>query len=135
MALDVAQDNYVEVQSVVEPLVKTSEWLQQYGIVNVANAVLNFLELDQTVVVLTFVARQVGHHEGYNECAFHVRETMQANWDNNHYSVDAKAEKVYAGQQEKYNNLALTIMDLVSEALQLDDYVACLKAIFELPET
>ncbi|KAJ0577315.1 hypothetical protein HanPSC8_Chr05g0210721 [Helianthus annuus] len=45
-ALDVAYDNYAEVQAVVEHLVNDSEWLQQYGIAYVANAVLNSVELD-----------------------------------------------------------------------------------------
>ncbi|MFS7944139.1 hypothetical protein Hanom_Chr06g00508571 [Helianthus anomalus] len=64
-ALDVAQDNYPEVQSVVVPLVNNSEWLQQYRIANVANAVLNFVELDKTVAALTIAARRMGHREWY----------------------------------------------------------------------
>ncbi|KAJ0744787.1 hypothetical protein HanPI659440_Chr10g0391631 [Helianthus annuus] len=33
-ALNVAQDNYAEVQSTVEPLINNLDWLQNYGIVH-----------------------------------------------------------------------------------------------------
>ncbi|MFS7967036.1 hypothetical protein Hanom_Chr09g00781001 [Helianthus anomalus] len=52
-ALDVAWDNYTEIQSV-----NNSECLQQYGISYVANAFLNSVELDQTVAALIVAA----HH-------------------------------------------------------------------------
>ncbi|KAM0009888.1 hypothetical protein Hdeb2414_s0007g00239571 [Helianthus debilis subsp. tardiflorus] len=55
-ALDVAQDNYAEVQLVVKPLVNNSKWLRQYEIAHVANAVLNSVGLDQTMVALTVAA-------------------------------------------------------------------------------
>ncbi|KAJ0540799.1 hypothetical protein HanRHA438_Chr09g0377341 [Helianthus annuus] len=77
--LNVAQENYAQTQSMIEPLVNNSEWLQHYGIAYAANAVLNSIELDQTVAALTIAALQVGHREGYEECAYHVSEVMQTN--------------------------------------------------------
>ncbi|MFS7968195.1 hypothetical protein Hanom_Chr09g00794641 [Helianthus anomalus] len=37
--------------------------------------------------------------------------------------------------EENCDNLALLVMDLVTEALKHDDYVARLRAFFEPPET
>ncbi|KAJ0604787.1 hypothetical protein HanRHA438_Chr02g0067441 [Helianthus annuus] len=75
-ALDVAQDNYDEVQATVEPFVNNLEWLQQYGIVHAANSVLNSIELDRVVAALTIASRHVGHREGYAECASHVEAAI-----------------------------------------------------------
>ncbi|KAM0069572.1 hypothetical protein Hdeb2414_s0001g00003191 [Helianthus debilis subsp. tardiflorus] len=63
-ALNVAQENYAEVQSTVEPLITDLGWLQHYGI---ANSILNDTELDRAVAVLPMVARAAGHHVGYVE--------------------------------------------------------------------
>ncbi|MFS8033150.1 hypothetical protein Hanom_Chr17g01566131 [Helianthus anomalus] len=76
VAMNVTQDNYPEVQAMVEPLVDNSVWLQQHCIV----------------------------HASLLRC------------------------------KKTYKKLALPVMDLVSEALQHNDYVACLKSIFELAE-
>ncbi|KAJ0588036.1 hypothetical protein HanIR_Chr04g0169991 [Helianthus annuus] len=71
-ALNVAQDNYSEVQSIVEPLINNLDWLQNYGIAHIANSILNSAELYRVVVALTVAYRAVGHRAGYVECAAHV---------------------------------------------------------------
>ncbi|KAM0027471.1 hypothetical protein Hdeb2414_s0019g00540611 [Helianthus debilis subsp. tardiflorus] len=58
MEVDVgAERECAEAQVILETLRDNSLWLQQQGIVHVANAVLNSVELDQTVAALTVVAR------------------------------------------------------------------------------
>ncbi|MFS7964008.1 hypothetical protein Hanom_Chr08g00745051 [Helianthus anomalus] len=126
-ALDVARDNYAEIKSVVKPLVNNSEWLQWYGIAHVTNAVLNLVELDQTVVAFIVAARHMDHREGYTECASHVEAALKFKWDNSHCSTSAEVETIF----EK-TILALPIMDLVSDALQHDDYVTRLKSILKV---
>ncbi|MFS7912594.1 hypothetical protein Hanom_Chr02g00131791 [Helianthus anomalus] len=72
VALNVAQENDVEVQSKVEPLITDLGWLQHYGVAYVANSILNATELDRAVAALTMAARAAGHRAGYVECAVHV---------------------------------------------------------------
>ncbi|MFS7912524.1 hypothetical protein Hanom_Chr02g00130921 [Helianthus anomalus] len=62
-ALNVAQDNYKEVQQMVQPLVDNSTCLQQCRIVHVANAVLNSVELGDSVAALTVSVRSLRHQE------------------------------------------------------------------------
>ncbi|KAJ0821503.1 hypothetical protein HanPSC8_Chr16g0721001 [Helianthus annuus] len=84
VALDIAQDNYAEVQSTFEPLVNNLEWLQQYGVAHAANAVLNSIELDQSVAALTVATRHMGHRDGYIECVSHVEAMLKVKWDDRH---------------------------------------------------
>ncbi|KAM0035608.1 hypothetical protein Hdeb2414_s0015g00448361 [Helianthus debilis subsp. tardiflorus] len=63
-ALNVAQTNYSEAQSIVDTLISESEWMRNHGVA----------ALDQAVAALTDVARVVGHRSGYLECAQHVEE-------------------------------------------------------------
>ncbi|KAM0035814.1 hypothetical protein Hdeb2414_s0015g00450971 [Helianthus debilis subsp. tardiflorus] len=60
-ALNVAQENYAEVQSTVEPLITDLGWLQHYGVAYIANSILNATELDRAVAVLTMATRAAGH--------------------------------------------------------------------------
>ncbi|MFS7966846.1 hypothetical protein Hanom_Chr09g00778641 [Helianthus anomalus] len=99
----------------------------------VANVVLNSAELDQTVAALAVAVRHMGHHEGYTECTSHDEARLKVKWENSHCSTSVEVGTVFAKAQESYNHVALPIMDLVSEALQHNDYVAPLKAIFEVP--
>ncbi|MFS7904542.1 hypothetical protein Hanom_Chr01g00037331 [Helianthus anomalus] len=94
-ALDVAQDNYAEVQSVVELLVNNSEWLRQYGIAHVANAVLNSVELHQTVAALTVaVATWVIAKGAWNVQL--MLAALKMKWYTSHCFVNAEVEKGFA---------------------------------------
>ncbi|KAF5798153.1 hypothetical protein HanXRQr2_Chr07g0289481 [Helianthus annuus] len=115
----------------VEPLVNNLEWLQKYGIAHVTNAVLNSTKLDQTVAALIVAARHMGHSEGYTECASH-RPRLKSNGTIAIVSLVLRWRR-FCQTQDSYNHLALPGMDLVFDALQHDDYVVCLKAIFEVP--
>ncbi|KAJ0782954.1 hypothetical protein HanLR1_Chr01g0014101 [Helianthus annuus] len=68
-ALNVAQNNYAEAQSIVDTLVSESEWLRSRVVVLIANSILNASELDAAVVALIDTSRTVGHRGGYLECA------------------------------------------------------------------
>ncbi|KAJ0684355.1 hypothetical protein HanLR1_Chr11g0390311 [Helianthus annuus] len=133
--LNVAQENYAEVQSTVEPLITDFGWLQHYGLAHIANSILNATELDRAVVALTMVARAAGHHVGCVECAAHVEDALRTRFGTRHCSVSEGAEEGLLKAEENYDNLSLPIMDLVSEALKHNNYVARLRSIFEPPET
>ncbi|KAM0047093.1 hypothetical protein Hdeb2414_s0009g00324441 [Helianthus debilis subsp. tardiflorus] len=59
-ALNVAQTNYAEAQSIVDSLLSDSELMQNHGVEYVANSILNATELDQAVAGLTDAARAIG---------------------------------------------------------------------------
>ncbi|MFS8024570.1 hypothetical protein Hanom_Chr16g01464771 [Helianthus anomalus] len=99
-ALNVAQDNDAEIQSTIEALevgVVATIWDHACKslLLSVANAVLNSIELNQTVMALTVAVRHKGHHEGYTECVPHVEVALHVKWDNSHCSTSAEVETVY----------------------------------------
>ncbi|MFS7981506.1 hypothetical protein Hanom_Chr10g00951731 [Helianthus anomalus] len=67
MALNVAQDNYVEVQSTMGPLINNLDWLQNYGIAHISNSIFNSAELDGAVVALIVASKAAGDRAGYVE--------------------------------------------------------------------
>ncbi|KAJ0436748.1 hypothetical protein HanHA300_Chr16g0594181 [Helianthus annuus] len=90
---------------------------------------------DCPLATLTVASRHAGHREGYVKCASHVETVFDVQWGTQHCSVKEQAEEGLRKAEENHDNLSLPIMDLVSEALKHDDYVTCLKAIFEPPKT
>ncbi|MFS7990831.1 hypothetical protein Hanom_Chr11g01063521 [Helianthus anomalus] len=71
-----------------------------------------------------------GYAQGYAECTRHVVEAIKTNWDTNKsatHGVDTAA--AHAATKAEYNNLRIPMMDLVTVALQSDDFVAQLKDI------
>ncbi|KAM0041295.1 hypothetical protein Hdeb2414_s0011g00364691 [Helianthus debilis subsp. tardiflorus] len=134
-ALNVAQNNYAEAQSVVDMLVSKSEWMRNHGAAAVANSILNATKLDQEVAALTDAVRAIGHRDGYLECAQHVEEVLGQHFGTRHYSVTDQADEVLSQAEEFYDHLFLPVMELVTEALKHDDYVARLKSILTVLET
>ncbi|KAM0061431.1 hypothetical protein Hdeb2414_s0004g00135941 [Helianthus debilis subsp. tardiflorus] len=85
-ALNVAQNNYVEAQGIVNMLVSEAEWKCGRGVVLMANSILNAGELDGAVASLIDASHAVGHRGGYLECAHHVEEVCGQEFDTSHCS-------------------------------------------------
>ncbi|KAF5756378.1 hypothetical protein HanXRQr2_Chr17g0813951 [Helianthus annuus] len=134
-ALNVALENYAEVQSTVESLLSDCEWMQNFGIAHITSSILNATELDKVVVALTMVARAAGHRVGYLECAKHVEEALHQHFGSRRYSAREGAEDGLRRAKEDYNSLSIPVLDVITEALKHDDYVASLRSFFEPPET
>ncbi|KAJ0561048.1 hypothetical protein HanHA300_Chr06g0218431 [Helianthus annuus] len=109
--------------------------MRNHGVAAVANSILNATELDQAVTALTDAARAVGHRSGYLECAQHVKEALGQQFGTRHCSVTDQANEVRSRAEEVYDHLSLPVMELVTEALKHDDYVARLKSILIVLET
>ncbi|MFS7981361.1 putative transcription factor C3H family [Helianthus anomalus] len=122
-------------ESLVELLKNDMLWMRHHGIINVcqppvANSILNSIDLDQTVANVMVTARNDGYTQGYAECTQHVNDALRVDWDNSRSAtrrVDTGA--AHAAAKAEYNNLRLPVMDLVTTALQSDDFVAQLKDI------
>ncbi|KAJ0715786.1 hypothetical protein HanPI659440_Chr13g0505391 [Helianthus annuus] len=93
-ALNVAQNNYAEAQSIMDTLVSESERMRNRGVAAITNSVLNATELDQAVEALTDVALAVGHRGGYLECAQHVEEALGQQFGIRHCSVTDQADEM-----------------------------------------
>ncbi|MFS8018278.1 hypothetical protein Hanom_Chr15g01390201 [Helianthus anomalus] len=105
--------------------------MQHHGIINVANSILNSIDLDQTVANLMVTARSDGYTQGYPKCTQHVTNALRVDWDTSRYTtrgVDSSA--AHAVAKEEYYNLRLLVMDLVTTELQSEDFVNQLKEIF-----
>ncbi|KAM0007981.1 hypothetical protein Hdeb2414_s0013g00415931 [Helianthus debilis subsp. tardiflorus] len=97
----------------------------------VANSVLNSVDLDQAVAKLMVTVGNDGYTQGYEECTKHVNNALRIDWDTRRsafHRVDTGAAHVAA--KTEYNNLHHPVMDLVSAALQSDEFVAELKEVF-----
>ncbi|KAJ0693082.1 hypothetical protein HanPI659440_Chr15g0593151 [Helianthus annuus] len=134
-ALNVAQNNYIEAQTIVDMLVSESEWMRSRGVAAIANSILNATELDGAVTALTDVARAVGHRGGYLECAHHVEEALGQPFDTRHCFVSDQAKSMLARAEHVYDHLSLPVMELVTDALKHDDWSVRLKSILDPQET
>ncbi|MFS8034394.1 hypothetical protein Hanom_Chr17g01580651 [Helianthus anomalus] len=86
-ALNVAQNNYAEAQTIIDTLVAESEWMRSRGVAAITNSILHATELDGAVAALIDASRAVGHRDGYLECAQHVEEAFGQQFDIHHCSV------------------------------------------------
>ncbi|KAJ0555481.1 hypothetical protein HanIR_Chr07g0302541 [Helianthus annuus] len=120
-ALNVVQNNYSEVQGIVDTLAFEAEWMRGRGVVLMANSILNASELDGVVATLIDVSRAVGHRGGYLECAQHVEEALGQEFDVSHFSVTDQDDAALARAEKAYDHLSLLVMDLVVKALEHDD--------------
>ncbi|KAF5803463.1 hypothetical protein HanRHA438_Chr06g0280641 [Helianthus annuus] len=71
----------VTAESLVEPLKDDMLWMKHRRIINVANSVLNSIDLDQTVANLMVTAHNDGYTQGYTECTQHVNNALRVDWD------------------------------------------------------
>ncbi|KAJ0614313.1 hypothetical protein HanIR_Chr02g0061041 [Helianthus annuus] len=124
-ALNVAQTNYAEDQSIVDTLISEYKWVRLQGVA----------VLDKAVDALMDTTRAVGHRGGYLECTQHVEEALKQHFGTRHRSVTDQADEMLAKAKEVYDHLSLPVMELVMEALKHEDYVARLKSILMVPET
>ncbi|MFS7903717.1 hypothetical protein Hanom_Chr01g00027311 [Helianthus anomalus] len=133
-SLNVAQNNYVEGQTIVDTLIFESEWMRNRGVAVIANSILNVTKLDQAVAALTDVARPVVHRGGYLEGAQHFEEALGQHFGTRHCSVSHAADSMLSRSEEGYDHLSLPVMELVIYALKHDDWSARLKSILDPPE-
>ncbi|MFS7980916.1 hypothetical protein Hanom_Chr10g00944791 [Helianthus anomalus] len=134
-AFNVAQNNYSEVQSIVDTLVFESEWMRNRGVALIANSILNASKMDAAVVMLIDASRAVGHRGGYLECAHHVEEAFGHEFNISHCSVTDQADAALAHAEGVYDHLSLPVIDLVTEALKHNDWCSRVKTILDPPQT
>ncbi|MFS7912426.1 hypothetical protein Hanom_Chr02g00129811 [Helianthus anomalus] len=93
-------------------------WMQHHGIIN-------------TVANLMVTARNDGYTQGYVECSQHVTDALRVDWDTGRSATRvADTSAAHAATKAEYKNLSLPVMDLVTIALQSEDFVNQLKEIF-----
>ncbi|KAJ0735195.1 hypothetical protein HanPI659440_Chr11g0429261 [Helianthus annuus] len=118
-------------ESLIEPLKNNMLWMQHHGIINVANAILNSIELDQFVAKLMVTARHDGYAQGYAECSQHVTNALKVDWDTSQSATSGvNTNAVFATAKKEYNSLRIPVMDLVTNAQQHENYVDQLKEVF-----
>ncbi|KAJ0714590.1 hypothetical protein HanPI659440_Chr13g0491171 [Helianthus annuus] len=128
--LENSETAWVTAESLVEPLENDMLWMRHHGVINVANSILNSIDLDQTVANLMVTARSDRYNQGYAECTQHVNDALKVDLDNNRSAMrGVDTEAAHATAKIECNNLCLPVMDLVTAALQSDDFVAKLKDI------
>ncbi|KAJ0475946.1 hypothetical protein HanRHA438_Chr13g0586301 [Helianthus annuus] len=118
-------------ESELEPFKSDMLWLKERGIASVADSVLNSEELDKTVAHLLVAAWNDGYAQGYAECSHHVVNALKVDWDTSRsatHGVDTEA--ALAAAKTQFNTLQLPVMDLITIALQSEDYVTQLREVF-----
>ncbi|MFS7934440.1 hypothetical protein Hanom_Chr05g00391591 [Helianthus anomalus] len=100
-------------ESQIKPLKNDMLWLKECRIISVANYVLYADELDEIVAHLLIAARNDGYAQGYAKCSHHVTNALIVDWDTSRPATQG-----------------LPIMDLVTVALQSEDFVTQLREVF-----
>ncbi|MFS7948069.1 hypothetical protein Hanom_Chr06g00555651 [Helianthus anomalus] len=77
----------VTAESLVEPLKNDLLWMRHHGIINVANSILNSIDLDQTVTNLMAIVHSDGYTQGYAKCTQHVNDALRVDWDNSKFAT------------------------------------------------
>ncbi|MFS8008044.1 hypothetical protein Hanom_Chr14g01268051 [Helianthus anomalus] len=97
----------------------------------VAESILNSEELDKTVARLLVVARNDGYAQGYAECSHHVLNALKVDWDTSKFATPGvNTNAALAAAKTEFNNIQLSVMDLINVALPSENHVAQLKEIF-----
>ncbi|KAJ0694553.1 hypothetical protein HanPI659440_Chr15g0610131 [Helianthus annuus] len=107
-------------------------WLKERGIASVADSVLNYEELDKSIAHLLVAVRNDIYAQGYAECSYHVVNALKVDWDTSRsatHGVDT--EVALAAAKTQFNTLQLPVMDLITVALQSEDYVMQLREVFQ----
>ncbi|KAJ0914609.1 hypothetical protein HanPSC8_Chr06g0240511 [Helianthus annuus] len=58
------------------------QWMLDYGVVYIANAILSAQEVDVAVATLRAKARDAGYKAGYTECLTHVNAVSDKKFTN-----------------------------------------------------
>ncbi|KAF5758919.1 hypothetical protein HanXRQr2_Chr16g0735001 [Helianthus annuus] len=106
--------------------------MRDYGVVYIANAILNAPEEYDTVLVLRAKARDAGYKAAYTECLTHVNSVPEKKFTDEQgcaREVDTKGELKAAS--DAYNTLVIPILAQVEECLAADNYVDHLRDLFE----
>ncbi|KAJ0689224.1 hypothetical protein HanRHA438_Chr11g0501491 [Helianthus annuus] len=118
-------------ESEVEPLKSDMLWLKEREIASIADSVLNSEELDKTVAHLLVAAQNDGYAQGYAECSHHVVNALKVDWDTSRFATHGvDTEAALATAKTQFNTLQLPVMDLITIALQSEDYVTQLREVF-----
>ncbi|MFS7987387.1 hypothetical protein Hanom_Chr11g01022081 [Helianthus anomalus] len=75
------------------------------------------------------------HRARYLEYAIHVEEVIRQHFGLRHCSAGEGAEDELRKAEDNYNSISTPVVDIITEALKHEDYVAHLKSFFEPPET
>ncbi|MFS7979169.1 hypothetical protein Hanom_Chr10g00924261 [Helianthus anomalus] len=117
--LESSETARVTAESLVEPLKDDMIWMKHHGIINVANSILNSIDYCQ----LDGDRHNDGYTQGYAKCTQDVNDALRVDWDNNRSAMCGVDTGVaYAAAKAEYNNLRLPVMDLVTSALQSEDF-------------
>ncbi|MFS7987396.1 hypothetical protein Hanom_Chr11g01022181 [Helianthus anomalus] len=102
---------------------------------SISNSILNATELDKALAALKMVVLAAGHRARYLEYAIHVEEVLRQHFGSRNCSAGEGAEDELRMAEDNYNSISTPVVDIITEALKHEDYVAHLKSFFELPET
>ncbi|MFS7988052.1 hypothetical protein Hanom_Chr11g01029981 [Helianthus anomalus] len=84
-----------------------------------------------TVAHLLVAARNDGYAQGYAEFSHYVVNALKVDWDTSRsatHGVDT--EGALAAAKTQFNTLQLPVMDLITVALQSENYVMQLREVF-----
>ncbi|KAF5782567.1 hypothetical protein HanRHA438_Chr11g0510131 [Helianthus annuus] len=90
---------------------------------------------NKTLVAMKMAVRVAGHRAGYLEYARHVEEVLHQHFGSRRCSAGEGAKDELRKDEDNYNSISIPVLDIITEALKHEDYVARLKSFFEPPDT
>ncbi|KAJ0789220.1 hypothetical protein HanPI659440_Chr05g0200991 [Helianthus annuus] len=108
------------------------QWMRDYGVVYIANAILDAPDVDVAVATLRAKARDVGYKVGYTDCLTHVNAVSDKKFtDEQCRAREVDTEGNMKAASDTYNTLVVPILAQVEEYLAADVYVDRLRDLFE----
>ncbi|KAJ0435253.1 hypothetical protein HanIR_Chr17g0891291 [Helianthus annuus] len=105
-------------------LVDDRAWMRDFGVANVANAILDTPENTATVANVIDRAREARFEAGYNECLTHVNALSSKKFTNERCALrGVDTEDAFRVTAEAYNNLIVPALAQIEECLEVYDYV------------
>ncbi|KAJ0592008.1 hypothetical protein HanHA300_Chr03g0079871 [Helianthus annuus] len=112
-------------------LVDDRAWMREFGVANVANAILDAPENTTAVVNVIDRTREAGFKAGYNECLKYVNALSLKKFTDERCALRGiDTDATFTTVTEAYNNLILPALAQIVECLEADDYVDRLCAFF-----
>ncbi|KAF5765292.1 hypothetical protein HanRHA438_Chr15g0714351 [Helianthus annuus] len=112
-------------------LVVDRAWMRDFGVSNVANAILDAPENTDAVAKVMECAREAGFKVGYNECLTHVNAFSVKKFNDEQCALrGVDTEAAFRAATEAYDGLIVPAFAQIEECLDADNYVDCLHTFF-----
>ncbi|KAF5809703.1 hypothetical protein HanXRQr2_Chr04g0160401 [Helianthus annuus] len=113
-------------------LVVDRTWMRNFGVINIVNTILDAPENTDTVADVVARAREARCKAGYTGCLAQVNVVSVKKFTDEWGALrGVDTEATLSAATEAYDGLIVPALAQIEECLGADDYVDCLRTLFE----